>query len=123
MPRTVRRLGPIAGILAVLLTVGAPSAFAHVTLVSTSPKSHSTRSSSPSSVSMTFSGPLRSGTLMVVNSSGKTVSSGTGGRDPRNIDRVLVAVHGLKAGKYTVKGSTVAADGHRQAWSFWFRVR
>ena len=113
----------LAGALALLLTIGAVSASAHVNLVSTSPKAKSSRSSSPTSVSMTFSGPLRSGTLVVVNASGKTVSSGKGGRDPRNINRLLVSVHGLKAGKYTAKGSTVSADGHSQAWSFWFRVK
>jgi methionine-rich copper-binding protein CopC len=119
----LRLLAPFAGALVLLLSVGAVSASAHVELVSTSPKSHSTRSSSPGSVSMTFSGPLRRGTLAVANASGRTVSSGRGGRDPRNINRLLVSVHGLKAGKYTVKGSTVSADGHAQTWSFWFRVK
>jgi methionine-rich copper-binding protein CopC len=121
MSRTLRLL---AGAFALLLTVGAVSASAHVTLVSTSPKSNGSVSRAPSSVSMTFSGPLRSGTLKVVDAKGRTVSSGKGGRDPRNIDRLLVSLkHGLKAGRYRVSGSTVSADGHPQTWSWSFRVR
>ena len=102
----------------------AAPALAHVTLEKTSPKQHSTVSKSLKSVSLTFSGPIRSGTLSITGPGGTKVSTGGGGRDPRNIDRLLVSLKsGLKAGKYTAKGSTIAADGHHQTWTFWFKLK
>lgn len=124
MHRTRRSLTAVAATSALLLTLGAASAFAHVTLVSTSPAAHAKASHAPLSVSLLFSGPIRSGKLNVVGPKGQKASVGGGGRDPRNIDRLLVALrHGLKPGRYTAKGSTIAADGHPQTWTFTFTVK
>jgi copper resistance protein C len=101
----------------------APAAFAHVELESSSPRAKSTVRA-PSSVVLTFSGPLRKGTLTVSGPGGATASSGKGGRDPRNIDRLRVPLKsGLGAGRYTVKASLVAADGHQQTVTYWFKVK
>jgi methionine-rich copper-binding protein CopC len=101
----------------------APAALAHVELEKTSPKAHSTVKA-PSSVTLTFSGPLRNASLTVTGPGSKTASSGHGGRDPRNINRAKVPLKsGLAAGKYTVKASTTAADGHKQTFTFWFKVK
>lgn len=102
---------------------GAASASAHVQLVSSSPRSGATVKA-PSSATVTFSGPLRSGTLRVVGPGGKVASKGTGGRDPRNIKRLFVALQrGLKAGRYRVAASIVAGDGHRESFSYAFRIK
>ena len=112
------RLAIVPCALALVLLFGAGDAFAHVELVSSSPAKNAKVAHAPASVSLTFSGPIRSGTLSVTGSGGRA-SSGSGGRDPRNIKRLLVALrHGLKSGRYTVKARVVAADGHSQSWTY-----
>jgi methionine-rich copper-binding protein CopC len=123
MTRLIRFGTAAAAALAVTAALGAPAALAHVQLESTSPKAKSTIKSSPSSVRMTFSGPIRRGSVTVKGPGGATASSGKGGRDPRNIDRLLVPLRsGLKSGKYTVNASLVAADGHHETFTFWFKI-
>ena len=62
--------------------------------------------------------------MSVKGPGGSTASSGKGGRDPRNINRLAVPLKsGLKTGKYTVKATLVAADGHHQTISFWFKIK
>ncbi len=101
----------------------APAALAHVELKSSTPKAKSTVKA-PSSVRITFTGPIRSGSVSVKGPGGSTASSGKGGRDPRNINRLAVPLKsGLKTGKYTVKATLVAADGHHQTISFWFKIK
>ena len=52
------------------------------------------------------------------------VSVGKGGRDPRNINRLLVPLKGsLKAGSYKASWTIVAADGHARQGSFSFRLK
>jgi copper resistance protein C len=117
--------GTVATLAATAATAafGAPAALAHVELKSTTPKAKSTVSA-PSAVRLTFTGPIRSGTASVKGPGGKTASSGKGGRDPRNINRLLVTMRsGLKAGKYTVKANVVAADGHKESFTFWFKIK
>jgi methionine-rich copper-binding protein CopC len=117
------RLAAVPAAAAVFL-VCATVALAHVTLVSTSPAKNATLAHAPRSVSLLFSGPIRSGTLTVVDAHGRTASTGRGGRDPRNIKRLLVALRaGLGSGRYTAHGSSLAADGHRQTWTYSFTVR
>jgi methionine-rich copper-binding protein CopC len=117
------RLAIVPCALALVLLFGVADASAHVTLVSTNPKKNARLTHVPSSVLLTFSESLRSGTLSVTRS-GARVSSGSGGRDPRNINRLVVRLrHGLKSGRYTVHASTVAPDGDHQSWTYSFTVR
>jgi methionine-rich copper-binding protein CopC len=52
------------------------------------------------------------------------VSIGSGGRDPRKVSRLRVALKASKrAGRYTARWTATAADGHRQDGSFKFRLR
>jgi methionine-rich copper-binding protein CopC len=54
----------------------------------------------------------------------KVYSIGKGGRDPRNISRLIVELKSSKpAGRYKAKWTLVAADGHDQKGSFRFRLR
>ena len=118
IPRTALLVAVVA-----LATAAAP-ALAHVHVVKTSPKAGSSVKRSRASASVTFSGPILRGTLIVTGPAGKRASVDSGARDPRNIDRVLVELkHGLKPGAYKGTWKIVAADGHRQQGSFTFRLK
>ena len=120
----VRRVAPVGALVVAALALATGSALAHVTLVSSSPMANAKLGRPPASVSLTFGGPIRSGTLSVTGPDGRKASTGSGGRDPRNIDRLLVQLKaGLKPGRYTVYGSTIAADTHHQTWTFSFTVK
>jgi hypothetical protein len=124
MTRTLTRTAVATAAASAVAGLSAPAALAHVQLESTNPKAHSSAKKSLAAVRMTFSGPIRSGRLTVTGPHSKKASKGRGGRDPRNIDRLLVQLRsGLKAGKYTARASVVAADGHHQTFSFWFKLK
>ena len=120
-----RRLKSGAATLVVAVLAAAllaPAASAHVEIVKTTPAG--TAKTSQRFVAVLFSGPIRSGTLKVFGPSGAKVSKGKGGRDPRNVDRLLVGLKaGLSPGKYTARAKWIAADGHHQEDSFGFRLK
>lgn len=99
-------------------------AIAHVDVEKTTPKRGGSAKTSLSSVTVTFAGPLRRGTLRVTGPGGKTYSIGRGGRDPRKISRLIVELKsGKPAGRYKARWTIVAADGHDQHGSFKFRLK
>jgi methionine-rich copper-binding protein CopC len=103
--------------------IGVSAAEAHVSVVSRSPRPGSTVSKSLRTVKITFSGQIRSGTLKVYNANGVKVSIGTGGRDPRNVRRLVTTLKtGLRAGRYTARWTCTAADGHRESGYWRFRL-
>lgn len=108
----------------VLATGAAGSALAHSEVERTSPKTDGTASTKVTKVTVTFSGPMRRGTIRVVGPGKRVVSRGKGGRDPRNVTRLTVPLkRGLKPGSYRATWTAVAADGHEQQGSFRFRLR
>jgi methionine-rich copper-binding protein CopC len=111
--------------LAVAALVGAllaPTASAHEDIVSTNPSGIA--KTSLRSVVVNFNGPIRSGTLKVFGPDGSKVSKGKGGRDPRDVTRLRVALQGgLAPGRYTAKVTWVAADGHHQDATLGFRLK
>jgi methionine-rich copper-binding protein CopC len=111
-------------ILATALVLGgATIALGHTEVASTSPASGATAKTSIKQVTVTFTGPLRRGTLRVVGPGGKVVSAG-GGRDPRNVKRLLAGLKGtLKPGSYKAGWTIVAPDGHGQKGSFRFKLK
>ena len=114
-------------LIVVLAAAGAlavpAAASAHVEVSSTSPSGGSTASRPLGSVSVTFTGALRSGSLKVKRIGGGKASRGKGGRDPRNISRLRAELkRGLSAGKYRARWKVVSADGHEQKGSFTFRL-
>ncbi|MDP2711991.1 MAG: copper resistance protein CopC [Solirubrobacteraceae bacterium] len=113
------------GILAAVLALGGTAAaLAHTEVRSTSPANGKPAKTTITRTTVTFNGQLRSGTLRVVGPGSRIVSRGKGGRDPRNVRRLLVGLRGgLKPGLYRASWTIVAADGHRQRGSFRFRLR
>jgi methionine-rich copper-binding protein CopC len=117
------RLLALVAVAALVAAVAAETASAHVRVVSRSPAANGTATTSLRTVKIRFSGPLRSGTLKVFRN-GRKVSVGNGGRDPRNIRRLVTTMNrNLSTGWYTAKWTIVAADGHRQSGSWRFRLR
>ena len=115
--RTRTGRGFLAACLAMFLvvaTLSAGRADAHTTVSYTQASSNK--------VSVTFNGVIRGGTIKVTGPGGRA-SKGSGGRDPRNAQRLSVPLkNGLKHGKYTAKWKVVSADGHHQSGSFKFRL-
>ena len=102
----------------------AAPALAHVDVTSTSPSRGGSAKTTIRTVKVTFDGQLRSGTVTVTRVGSGKVSRGAGGRDPRNVRRLSVGLEsGLRAGRYKVRWTIVAADGHDQSGSFRFRLR
>jgi copper resistance protein C len=111
-------------ILATTLALGGASiAAAHTEVASTSPASGATAKTSIKQVTVTFTGELQRGTLRVTGPGGKVVSAG-GGRDPRNVKRLLAGLKGsLKPGSYQASWTVTAPDGHRQKGAFQFKLK
>src|SRR5690349_14844975 len=102
--------GAVAALAATALATAllAPTASAHDEIVATNPSG--TAKTTQKRVAVLFSGPIRSGTLRVVGPAGGKVSKGRGGRDPRNVSRLLVPLKaGLVPGRYTATARWVAA--------------
>ena len=118
------RLTLALGAAASISVLAAGTAFAHGTVKSTSPGKGKTASTHITTVTVTFNGQIRSGSIKVTGPGGKTVSSGQGGRDPRNVKRLRVPLKsGLKAGSYKATWKIVASDGDDQSGSFTFKLK
>jgi methionine-rich copper-binding protein CopC len=119
-----KRLSLALAAAAVVSALATATAFAHEEVKSTSPAKGKTASTHTTKVTVTFNGIPRSGTLKVTGPGGKTVSSGKGGRDPRNLKRLSVSLKsGLKAGSYKATWTIVATDGDSQHGSFTFKLK
>ena len=118
-----RKLSTALPAAAATSAVAAATAFAHTEVRSTYPGKGKTVSKRVSTVSVTFNQQIRSGTIKVTGPSG-TISSGKGGRDPRNVKRLRVGLKSSKrAGTYKASWSIKAVDGHTQRGSFTFKVK
>jgi len=122
--RTLRAIAITLLTATALAGAGAATALAHDEVISTRPSSGSSATTSITKVSVTFSAPIRRGTLRVVGPDDRVVSVGAGGRDPRKISRLAVGLKSsLRTGSYKASWTAVAADGHQQHGSFRFRLR
>lgn len=99
------------------------TAWAHTEVKSTYPSKNQSVSSKLSTVSVTFTAQIRSGSIKVTGPSG-TISQGSGGRDPRNVKKLRVPIKSSKkAGTYTAKWTMKASDGHTQTGTFKFKIK
>jgi methionine-rich copper-binding protein CopC len=95
-----------------LVGVAAVPADSHTYPASKTPRNGASKNSTRASI--TFKGTIRRGTLTVSGPSGR-VSLGSGGRDPRNIKRLVVGLKKSKpAGSYSLRWAIIAADGDYQ---------
>ncbi len=115
-----RLVGLLVLMLASIVVLAPTIASAHETIIAKKPSGKA--KTTLKQASLTFSGPIRRGTLKVFGPRGKA-SKGKGGRDPRNYSRLrAVMKRNLTPGRYTAKATWVGADGHRQRTSFKFRL-
>jgi copper resistance protein C len=120
----MKRLSTALTAAAVTSAVAAATAFAHTEVKSTYPAKGKTASKRISTVSVTFTATIRSGSIKVTGPGGRTYSAGSGGRDPRSVRRLRVPLKSSKpAGTYTASWTMKAADGHRQRGTFTFRLK
>jgi methionine-rich copper-binding protein CopC len=118
------RLISAPAVAATTSAIAAATAFAHTEVKSTYPAKGKSASTRIGSVSVTFTGTIRSGSIKVTGPGGRTYSSGAGGRDPRNVTRLKVPLKASKpAGAYKASWTMKAADGHTQSGSFGFRLK
>lgn len=114
----------IAGLLTVLVTVfgGPATAWAHNSLVGTSPEDDTTVAEPPSTLVLTFNEPaIPTGTLVLVTGPDGSATEG----DPRLVDTTVQQDlrDTLPAGEYTVEWRVTSADGHPINGDFTFDVR
>ena len=120
----MKRLTTALTAAAVVSGVAAATAFAHTELKSTYPAKGKSASVRITAVSATFSQAIRGGSIKVTGPGGTTVSSGSGGRDPRNVKRLKVPLRGGKrAGTYKASWTMKASDGHTQRGTFTFKLK
>ena len=120
----MKRFSMALATAAAVSAVTAGTAFAHVEFKSSTPGKGKTASTHITTVTVTFSGAIKKGTLKVTGPGGKAVNNGSGGRDPRKISRLRVPLKsGLKSGSYKATWSITAADGHAETGSFTFKLK
>ena len=118
------RFIPVLAVALALFAIPATAALAHTKVVSSSPKRGGTAKTSIRAVKITFNQQVSGGSIRVTGPGGRVVSAGKGGRDPRNVKRLVVALKGgLKSGRYKASWTIKAADGHTQKGSIRFRLR
>jgi copper resistance protein C len=120
----MHRTAILAATAAAAFAVAAAPAAAHTEVKSSSPSKGSTAGTSIRTATVTFTQALQSGSLKVTGPGGAKVSRGSGGRDPRKVSRLRVALDGgLKAGRYKMRWTIKAADGHTQSGTIRFKLR
>jgi copper resistance protein C len=123
MDMRINRLTAALAAAGVTSAVAAAAAFAHTEVKSTYPGKGKSATTRITTVSVTFTAGIRSGTLKVTGPGG-TATSSAGARDPRNVRRLRAPLkRGLRAGTYKASWTMKAADGHTQRGSWTFRLR
>ena len=110
---------------AAVVAFGASSAAGHAFPERSEPRVGATLSTAPEQVRIWFDGELepRFSQVHVFDGSGHAVDRGDPRVDPQNRRLLQVTVAPLAAGRYTVRWSVLAIDGHRTEGDYTFAVR
>ena len=97
---------------------------AHVHMRESSPKQGAVVTAPPGRVSITFSNSVEPtfSTVIVIDSSGTTVSRKTQFFEDNTVMETEL-LKNLAPGKYTVKWKCVSPDGHKQTGSYTFTIK
>jgi copper transport protein len=119
----VARLSGVIAATVVAALTAAPSAFAHATLVSSSPENDEVVRSAPRQVVLRFDEPVETafGSVRVYDGAARRVDSGGTAR-PQPSEVAVGVRPGLPRGTYTVAWRVVSADSHPASGAFVFHV-
>ncbi|TCS33114.1 hypothetical protein EDC30_11855 [Paucimonas lemoignei] len=111
-------------LLAVAASVGTTAAWAHAVLKSASPAQNA-QVSAPTEVTLRFNEKLEAAfsSAQVIDSNGKSVSTGKAALDAADPSVLKVPVQHLAPGKYSVQFGVVGHDGHRRKGEYSFTVK
>ncbi len=118
----VRRIVAAAVLTTATVLAPAPGAWAHGSLVDSSPPAGETVDTAPSEVALTFSDPLRAGGAAVVGPDGGVRDWVTGAPVLDGTSVTVDLDDGLPAGEYEVRWRAVGSDGHPVLGVFSFSV-
>src|ERR1700722_15991545 len=122
MPRRFAYLMATFFLAGLGLLVGAPAAWAHATLVTTTPADGAIVAKAPAEVTATFDEPVgvSSDSLQVFAPNGTKVGNGSTTHGSKPSEIVLKLKGGLGKGTYTVGWHVISADSHpvQGAWTF-----
>jgi copper transport protein len=107
-----------------LVLVAPAAAWAHASLLRTSPSASVTVNTSPTTVSLTYSEAVepRFAIVSVTDAAGHQQTSGRPLRSPTEADQLQVPVRHLPEGWYLVYWRVISADGHPVRGAFTFAV-
>jgi len=107
-----------------VLLAGATAAWAHATIVSTSPADGSIVSHAPTQVTATFDEPvgISPSSLEVFAPNGERVDTGGAKHGSAPAEVVIALKSGLAKGTYTVGWAVVSADSHHVSGAFTFSI-
>ena len=121
----LRRLLTLPILIVALILLTAQGAFAHATVVATSPGDGQVLAAAPHQVSMTFDEPvqLQFGALRVFAPNGARIDTGAPAHPRGHADQVTVGLDtGSGTGTYTVAWRIVSADSHPVQGAFTFSI-
>jgi len=112
----------VLALVMVLALVG--TAAAHAALERTEPRGGSTLKTSPSQVSLLFTGAIEPAysRVQVLNGGGQRVDLGDSSVDAANRALLRVSLPALPAGRYTVAWRVLSIDSHVTEGEFRFRI-
>jgi methionine-rich copper-binding protein CopC len=119
------RLASVVLLLLVGLRLAPDGAWAHATLVRSSPARRAVVTRPPGEVRLWFSERLEPAfsQVSVVDGDGRRVDTGNARVDPEDATRLSVGVPTLGPGTYTVRYRVLSVDGHIVESAFPFTVR
>ncbi len=110
--------------IAAAVVAGVPAgALGHATLVGTSPAAGSVVPRLPATVTIRFDQALGAVASVQLTSASGGNHVAQAGLDPRDARRVVVRTTKPVAGRYQLRWTVVATDGHRQQGTVSFRAR
>jgi copper transport protein len=121
---TIRRTGIAAAVAIAAALVLPASAFAHASLLKTSPSASVVVNKPPEELALTYSEPVepRFATVSVTDADANQQASARPSRSPTDPDTLVVPLKRLAEGWYLVYWRVVSADGHPVRGAFTFAV-
>ena len=118
--KTTQRLA-----LATLAVLASPLAFAHATLVSSSPAKAQVLDAPPIEIRLTFNEHVdaRLCRIKLVSTDGRNIDADRPHADKADPNALVASVPVLRAGTYSARWTAVGTDGHKTRGDFSFTIK